>query len=93
LPKNLVVSFKELEQKLNRLEINFYKKCQLSPSLCESNWKKWTFFAGDIFGRLKGKLTLHLSAVGQLKGKSTLQLSNETSENCRTGFPLGFTTS
>jgi len=25
LPRNLVVLFKELEQKLNRLEINFYK--------------------------------------------------------------------
>ena len=67
--KNLVVLFKELEQKLNRLEINFYKKCQRSPSLCESNWKKWTIFGWDIFGRLKGKLTLHLSALGQLKGK------------------------
>jgi len=29
------------------------------------------FFCGDSFGRLKGKLSIRLSALGQLKGKIT----------------------
>jgi len=69
-----------MEQKLITLEIKFlHKKCHLWPSLCESNWKKWTLFGGSSFGRLKGKFVL--------------QLSNETSENCRTGFTWCLTTS
>jgi len=52
------------------------------------------FFWWRHLWTIEGKINpLHLSALGQLKGKTTLQLSNETSENCRTGFPWCFTTS
>ena len=61
LAKNLVVLIqKAAKHKLNTLEITFlHNKCQLWPSLCESNWKKWTFFWWEQLWNLKCKCTFN----------------------------------